>query len=173
MELARQIFRKPTTLIPSMAFSLAALFLYIPANICPFMEITLYGVRTKTTVWDGVVSLTQEGSWFVAVVVLLASIVIPLFKLMTLFLLTASSHNNWFYGKRTRMYQFVEVIGRWSMLDIFLLAILVSAIKLRGWAYVSPGSGSLAFVGVVIFTMLATSNLTPELIGEGNSHDRT
>jgi paraquat-inducible protein A len=131
------------------------------------MTLTLYGVRNESTVWGGVVTLAKDGDWFIATVVLLASIVIPFFKIVAMFVLTLSIHNNWLIGKRERLYHFVEVVGRWSMLDIFLLAILVSMIKLKGWASVTAGAGSFAFAGVVIFTMLATACMTPELTSEG------
>lgn len=150
----------------TMAFALTALIFYLPANIFPFMTIELYGQRNSATIWGGVKTLAESGSWPVAIIVFLASIFIPLVKLVILFYLSATYKN----GKRMRfklnLHRFVEAIGRWSMLDIFLLAVLVSIMKLSHWTTVEPEPGALMFAMVVVFTMLASSYYDPELILE-------
>lgn len=140
----------------SLVFSLTALILYVPANIFPFMSIELYGKRNTSTIWGGIVSLADAGSWAIAIIVFLASILIPFLKLLTLFYLSLSDPAGNPQLKNT-LYVIVENIGRWSMLDIFLLAIMISILKLGKWATVEPKVGALLFAMVVIFTMLASA----------------
>jgi paraquat-inducible protein A len=148
------------------ALSLAALILYVPANIYPIMKMYLYGGYSESTVWDGVVMLMQNEQWFVAVIVFLASIVIPLVKLAGLFSLVVTARMGW--GRRlrsrTRLYKFIDAIGPWAMLDVFLLAVLVALVKLSTWAKILPGPGLIAFTAVVVLTMLASAAFDPKLI---------
>jgi paraquat-inducible protein A len=137
------------------ALALAALVLYVPANIYPILSMNLYGNYSESTVWDGVVSLMQYDQYFVAVVVFLASIVIPLLKLLGLFFLVI-----------TRIYRFIDAIGPWAMLDVFLVAILVALMKLGDLAQVIPGPGLIAFACVVVLTVLASQAFDPKIIWE-------
>jgi paraquat-inducible protein A len=148
------------------ALTLAALVLYVPANLYPIMRMYYSGAYSENTVWDGVVSLAHYNQWFVAAVVLMASIVIPLVKLVTLLYLVASAqlHSPSLPRLRTRLWRFVDVIGPWAMLDVFLLAILVALVKLRTLATVLPGPGLAAFCAVVVLTILASSTFDPRLI---------
>jgi paraquat-inducible protein A len=154
------------------ALALAALVLYIPANIYPILRMDIYGAYSENTVWDGVVSLWQYNEYFVATVVFLASIVIPLIKLLGLFFLVISV--KWGHGRRlrsrTRIYKFIDAIGPWAMLDVFLLAILVALVKLGALGRVIPGPGLLAFCLVVVLTILASQAFDPKLIWE--NHER-
>jgi paraquat-inducible protein A len=148
------------------ALSLAALILYVPANIYPIMKMYLYGGYTESTVWDGVVTLAQNEQWFVAIIVFFASIVIPLVKLAGLFSLVVTARMGW--GRRlrsrTRLYKFIDAIGPWAMLDVFLLAVLVAVVKLSTWAKILPGPGLIAFTSVVVLTLLASAAFDPKLI---------
>jgi paraquat-inducible protein A len=148
------------------AFALAALILYIPANIYPILRMHFYGGYSESTVWDGVVSLAEQNQWFVAIVVLLASIVIPVLKLTGLLYLVISVRFN--LGRRlrerTRIYRFIDVIGPWAMLDVFLLAVLVALVKLGSLATILAGPGLIAFSAVVVLTMLASASFDPRLI---------
>ncbi len=159
------------------ALALAALILYVPANIYPILKMQQYGVYSESTVWDGVVTLAQSKQWFVAIVVFLASIVIPLMKLTGLFFLsiTARLRTNRWLRARTRIYRFIDVIGPWAMLDVFLLAVLVALVKLGQFAIVLPGPGLVAFTCMVVLTILATMAFDPKLIwenAEGSDDDR-
>jgi|SRR5581483_653331 len=148
------------------ALSLAALILYVPANLYPILRMTQYGVESQSTVWDGVVLLARANQWLVAIVVFLASIVIPLLKLAGLFFLTLTARlesRRWMRA-RTRLYKFIDVIGPWAMLDVFLLAILVALVKLGQVATVLPGPGLVAFTCVVVLTILASATFDPHLI---------
>jgi paraquat-inducible protein A len=167
--------RKRSSLAVTAALSLAALILYIPANLYPILTMTRYGLYSESTVWDGVVQLAQSRQWLVAVVVFLASIAIPLAKLTGLFFLSATAafgSSQWVRG-RTSLYRFIEVIGPWAMLDVFLLAVLVALVKLGQLATVLPGPGLIAFTCVVILTILASASFDPRLIWENeNAEDR-
>jgi paraquat-inducible protein A len=148
------------------ALSLAALVLYVPANIYPIMKMHLYGGYSESTVWDGIVLLMTNDQWFVAVVVFLASMVIPLVKLAGLFALVVTSRMGW--GRRlrsrTQLYKFIDAIGPWAMLDVFLLAVLIALVKLNTWATVLPGPGLVAFTAMVVLTMFASAAFDPKLI---------
>jgi paraquat-inducible protein A len=163
--------RSRASLHVTAALSLAALMLYVPANIYPILRMELYGVHSDNTIWDGVVSLMQHGQWGVGVIVFLASLVIPLLKLAGLFFLVVSTLTRkggrlrW----RTGLYKFIDTIGPWAMLDVFLLAILVALVKLGQLATVVPGPGLVAFTGVVVLTMLASAAFDPKLIWEPRS----
>jgi paraquat-inducible protein A len=153
------------------ALALSALILYIPANIYPILRMNFYGAYSESTVWDGVVSLAQSGQYFVALIVLLASIVIPLFKLAGLLYLVAAARFN--LGRRlrsrTRLYRLIDVVGPWAMLDVFLLAVLVALVKLGQIATILPGPGLIAFTAVVVLTMFASASFDPRLIWERRS----
>ena len=163
--------RRRASLGTTAALALAALILYVPANLYPILRMNWYGAYTESTVWDGVVSLTKSNQWFVALIVFLASIVIPLVKLAGLFFLTLSARlrtRRWVMA-RTRIYRFIDVIGPWAMLDVFLLAILVALVKLGQFATILPGRGLIAFTCVVVLTILASASFDPRLIWEKRS----
>jgi paraquat-inducible protein A len=117
-------------------------------------------------VWDGVVSLADSNQWFVALIVLLASIVIPVVKLTGLLFLVVSVRFR--LGRRlrdrTRFYRFIDAVGPWAMLDVFLLAVLVALVKLGSIATILPGPGLIAFSAVVVLTMLASASFDPRMI---------
>jgi paraquat-inducible protein A len=148
------------------ALAIAALILYVPANIYPILRMHFYGAYSENTVWDGVVSLAQANQYFVALIVFLASIVIPVMKLAGLLYLVIAARFK--LGRRlrgrTRIYRFIDVIGPWAMLDVFLLAILVAMVQLGHLATIWPGPGLLAFTCVVVLTILASQTFDPHLI---------
>ena len=156
----------------TLIFSLTALIFYLPANFFPFMTMELYGSRKSATIWSGVKSLNEAGSTFIAIIVLLASIVFPLIKLLALFYLSATAKQANHQRFKTKLYHIVEAIGRWSMLDIFLMAIMVAIIKFGHWTSVEPEVGSLLFALVVIFTLIASTNFDPKLIWESSNNER-
>jgi paraquat-inducible protein A len=159
---------KGYTLGRTAAFSLAALMFYWPANVYPILRMELYGARSETTVLQGAVSLFEHGQLPVAIVVVLASIVIPLLKLLGLLYLVVTTRFRSTRRRiaRTWIYRAIEVIGPWAMLDVFLLAILVSLVKLGELATVLPGPGLFAFTAVVVLTILASTSFDPVQIWE-------
>ena len=142
------------------AFSLAALVLYVPANTYPILRMSFQGVFTENTVWGGCVQLFQDGEWLVAGIVFLASMLIPILKLLGLLFLVTSTRFTPRSARRarTRIHKLIELIGPWAMLDVFLLAIAVALVKFGRIATITPGPGLLAFASVVVLTMLASAS---------------
>jgi paraquat-inducible protein A len=129
----------------------------------------MYGAESENTVWEGVKLLWKDGDIIVAVIVFMASILIPLLKLLGLFILViAARHREKLRSRKqlTWIYLLIESIGRWAMLDVFILAVLVSVVKLHKLATVVPGKGLLAFTCVVVCTLLASASFDPQLIWE-------
>lgn len=166
------ILRDPTysrALTASLA--LAALFLYVPANIYPVMSMHYLGRETENTVWGGVRALWQDGMWGVALIVFTASIAVPLLKLIGLFVVVSISGTRW-QKLRTRIHKTIEMIGPWAMLDVFLLAIMVAVIRFGTFATVVPGPGIVAFTAVVVLTLLASASYEPQVIWKGDELER-
>jgi paraquat-inducible protein A len=145
---------------------IAAAICYIPANTLPVLNTTTPAGSEGDTILGGVAFLYKSGSWPLALVVLVASVMIPLGKLLSLaYLLISVKHgsvkNN---RERTRLYRIVVFIGRWSMLDVFVDAFTVALVQLQPLMAVAPGPGVLFFAAVVVLTMLAAEALDPRLI---------
>jgi paraquat-inducible protein A len=148
------------------ALSLAALIFFVPANIYPILRMEFYGAYSESTIWDGCVKLYQDGQWHVATIVFLASILVPLLKLLGLFFLVVVTKfkSTFWRQERIWIYKIIDVIGPWAMLDVFLLAILVALVKLGQLATVLPGRGLVAFTAMVVLTILASASFDPALI---------
>jgi paraquat-inducible protein A len=148
------------------AFSLAALIFFVPANIYPILLMDFYGAYSESTVWDGCAKLYQDGQWPVATIVFLASILIPLLKLLGLFFLVVAAKvkSGFFRRERSWICKALDVIGPWAMLDVFLVAILVALVKLGSIATVLPGRGLTAFSAMVVLTILASASFDPASI---------
>lgn len=153
------------------AFSLAALFLYLPANLYPVLAMHYLGRETENTVWGGVEAMWRSGMWGVALIVFTASMLVPLLKLMGLFFLVSVRGTRW-QKFRTRIYKVIEKIGPWAMLDVFLLAIMVAVIRFGRFATVIPGPGIVAFTAVVVLTLLASASFEPQTIWKGEQLER-
>jgi paraquat-inducible protein A len=152
------------------ALSIAGLLLYVPANIYPIMRMDYYGNYRESTVWNGCVQLFQDGQWPIAIIVFLASILIPLLKLMGLFFLVVTTRINSprFRRFRTAIHRGIKAIGPWAMLDVFLLAILVALVKIGRIATVTSGPGLFAFTSVVVLTILAAESFSSRQIWVNN-----
>lgn len=158
--------RKPDSLSRTWAYLLTAALLYLPANTLPMMITTqLTGTRSDT-IMSGVQALWTGGSWDLALIVFIASVAVPVIKILVLALLLVSVRQRWTWGMRERaeLYRFIELIGRWSMLDIFVVALLIALVRFEGLSQVNAGSGAVAFAGVAILTMLAARSFDPRLI---------
>ena len=158
--------RKPATLIRTWTFLVSAMVLYIPANILPVMETESIFGSQRDTILSGVVFLWHSGSWPLAIIVFVASIVVPLLKMLALLTVLIAVHRSVqvHRGDLARLYRLLEVIGRWSMLDVYVVAILVTLVQIQLLATVTPGPGAAAFGAVVVLTMLATMSFDPRLI---------
>ncbi len=158
--------RKSDSLNRTWALLAAAYILYIPANLLPIMETrSLFGVQ-QDTIMSGIVYLWLSGSIGLALVVFIASIMVPLLKLLALTLLAASVRlrPTWRPRQRTRLYRLLEAVGRWSMLDIFVVALLAALVQIKSLASIMAGPGAAAFGAVVVLTMLASMSFDPRLI---------
>ncbi|MDN0074187.1 paraquat-inducible protein A [Crenobacter sp. SG2303] len=159
--------RRPGSLQRAWALLIAATILFFPANLLPIMLTTSLGRTQKDTIMSGVVYLWVTGSWPLALVVFVASILVPFAKILALFLLlvTIQLRSDWAPLQRTRLYRLLELVGPWSMLDIYVLGLLVSLVQLQSLATVIlPGPAALAFAGVVVLSMLSAMNLDPRMI---------
>lgn len=157
---------KPRSLSRALALLLAAAVLYAPANLLPILETSSPFGSQRDTIMSGAVFLWRGGAWPLAVVILIASIFIPLGKLCALSLLLFSVHRRWRGARlqRARLYRLIERIGRWSMTDIFVAAILSTLVQFKGLANIRVGPAAVAFGAVVVLTMLATQAFDPRLI---------
>ena len=158
--------RKPNSIARTWALVLAAFIFYIPANILPITTVISLGKAQSDTIMSGVIYFLHTGMWPIALIIFLASIFIPLMKLLVLIFLLISVQRKscWRQQDRTRLYRFVEVIGRWSMVDIFVVTILVALVHLGGLATIHAGPGALFFGAVVVITIFAAMSFDPRLI---------
>jgi paraquat-inducible protein A len=158
--------RKPDSIARTWALLIAACLFYIPANILPMTVVTSLGTSQADTIMSGVIYFVQSGSWPIALVIFIASIFVPLLKLFILsYLLISVQLRSRFRPKdRTRLYLITEAVGRWSMLDIFVVTILVALVNLGALATIQAGPAALFFAAVVVTTMLAAMSFDPRLI---------
>lgn len=159
-------FRKPNSISRTWALVIAAAILYVPANLLPVMSSgSSFGTHADT-IMSGVVVLWETGSWPLALLVFFASVTVPLAKLMalTLLLISVQRKSTWRPLERARLYRVVELVGRWSMLDIFVVTVLVGLVQLQPLMVILPGPGAVAFAVVVMLTMFAAMTFDPRLI---------
>jgi paraquat-inducible protein A len=158
--------RTADSIARTVALVLTAIILYVPANVLPIMTTEQLGTAEDSTIIGGVIYLWHHGSYPVAVVIFIASVMVPLGKMIAILYLcwTVGSHQQTRPRQRTVMYRITEFVGRWSMVDVFVVAILVALIQLGGLLSITPGAAALAFSGVVIITMLAAESFDPRLI---------
>jgi len=157
--------RKPQSLNRTWALLIAACMMYIPANLLPVMITrTLFGTQNDT-ILSGVIYFWVSGAYGLAAIVFIASFLVPLFKLAVLFLLVvlAQRGSTWRRRERAKLYHIIEVIGRWSMLDVFVVSLLTGLVQIQGFAVITAGVGIAAFGSVVVLTMLASLSFDPKL----------
>lgn len=158
--------RKPYSLNRTWAFLIAACIMYIPANLLPVMITrTLFGAQYDT-ILSGVIYFWVSGAYGLAAIIFIASFLVPLFKLTVLILLAllAQRGSAWRRPERAKLYHIIEIIGRWSMLDVFVDTFTVALIQLQPLMFVEPGPGVLFFAAVVVLTMIAAESFDPRLI---------
>ena len=170
--------RKQDSIQRTVALLITASILYIPANILPIMTTTQLGRPEDSTILGGVVLLIHHGSYPIAAVIFIASVMVPLGKLMALSWLCfrASRGEAPSPDQQTRLYRATEFVGKWSMTDVFVVAILVGLIQMGGLLSIQAGVAAIAFGGVVIVTMLAAESFDSRLIWDqasqtGDRHD--
>ncbi len=158
--------RKPNSLATTTALIVSAAVLYLPANLLPVMHMRTFFGEEDDTIMSGVLALVQDGSWPLAVLVFAASIVVPLLKLLAMgwLLLAVRRRSRGSALQRSRLFRMVEFVGRWSMLDVYAIALLVALVQIRTVATVRAGLGALAFAAVVVLTMLAAQSFDERLL---------
>ena len=159
-------FRKPNSIARSWALLIAAMICYIPANVLPMMySSSLFGSESDT-IMSGVVYFWKSGEWYLALIIFFASITVPMLKMIALVLLlvTTQRRSRWQLQQRTRLYRLVEFVGRWSMLDIYVVAVMCALVQLKALATIVPGPGAIAFGAVVVLTMFAAMAFDPRLM---------
>jgi len=171
--------RKNDSIQRTLALLFTACLLYIPANIYPIMYTDQLGTTEPSTILGGVILLINLGSIPVALVIFVFSVLVPSGKLMAMFYLvwTVERHSPLDPRQRSVMYRVTEFIGKWSMVDVFVVAILVALVHLGGLLVIRPGVAALCFAGVVIVTMIAAESFDSRLIWDNmedkNSDDTT
>ncbi len=163
---ARLHSRKPDSLNRTWALVIAACIMYVPANMLPVMTTVSLFAEQQDTIMSGIIHFWVSGSWVLAVIVFIASFLVPLFKLSVLILLLIMTrrHSDWRLLQRTKLYRLVEVTGRWSMLDVFVVTLLAGLVQIKGFATVHAEAGIAAFAAVVVLTMLASLSFDPRLM---------
>jgi paraquat-inducible protein A len=163
--------RRPGSLARTWALLTAAFVLYFPANLLPIMETSsLFGSQSDT-ILSGIAFLWHSGDWAIAVVVFVASVLVPMAKMLALALLALSVQGRWRWRphERTRLYRLVELVGRWSMLDIYVVTVLAALVQVSALASIHAGPGTIAFGAVVVLTMFAALAFDPRLIWDSVS----
>jgi paraquat-inducible protein A len=167
---ARLHLRKPGSIARTWTLLILSAVLYIPANTLPILESHSLLENQSSTIMAGIIMFWKQGSWFVAGLIFIASIVVPLTKLFALALLLLSVQRRacWSPQQRTQLYRMVDFVGRWSMLDIFVVALTVALVQVGALASIQAGPGAVAFGAVVIITMLAAQSFDPRLIWDAS-----
>ncbi|PAU79360.1 paraquat-inducible protein A [Halomonas salipaludis] len=158
--------RLPHSLQRTWALLAASVVMYVPANVYPIMTTTSLGQTSPSTIIGGVVELWQMGDWPVATVIFVASVIVPVGKILALawLCLMINRSDELSNASRTVLYRITEFIGRWSMIDVFVVAMLVALIRAGALMSITPGPAALAFGAVVVLTMLAAMTFDPRLI---------
>ena len=158
--------RKPNSLARTWALLLASCVLYVPANLLPITITTSLGSEQSDTIISGVIYFLSHGSIAIGLIIFIASICVPMMKIITLIylLLTVHCKSLWRPRDRTRLYRMTEAVGRWSMVDIYVVTIMVALVKLGALANVDAGPATLYFAAVVVLTMLAAESFDPRLM---------
>jgi paraquat-inducible protein A len=162
----RLFARKPDSLSRTWALVAAAIIFYIPANVLPIMKVTSMGKVQSDTILSGVIYFIQTGMWPIALVIFIASVFVPILKLIILIclLISVQMKSKWRPKDRTRLYRAIEAIGRWSMVDIFVVTLMVALVKLGALADIEAAQGAVFFATVVVVTMFAAMSFDPRLI---------
>ena len=166
--------RKPNAVSKTWALLIAAVILYVPANLMPVMSSVSYGRGSPDTIMSGVMALFASGQAVLAIIVFVASIMVPVLKIMGLVILLVSVQRR-SQGRpsdRARLYRLVELVGRWSMLDVFMISLMVSLMQFGALSTVEAGPGAVCFAAVVVLTMLAAQSFDPRLIWDGMEDQR-
>jgi paraquat-inducible protein A len=170
---ARVHERKPHSLAITALLVVAAAVLYVPANVLPVMTTRTFFDDENDTIMSGVLVLLQSGSWPIAVLVFIASIIVPLLKILALGVLLYSAWRGSPHRRlqRSQLFRMVEFIGRWSMLDIYAISLLATLVQVQSFASIIVGWGAWAFGAVVVLTLIAARTFDERLLWDAPRHD--
>jgi paraquat-inducible protein A len=163
---ARVHARKPHSLVITTLLIASAAVLYVPANLLPVMTTRTFFDDEKDTIMSGVLVLLHSGSWPIALLVFIASIVVPLLKILAFAVLLYSAWRGSAQNRlqRSELFRMVEFIGRWSMLDIYAISLLATLVQIKSFASIIVGWGAWAFGAVVVLTLLAARTFDERLL---------
>ncbi|HEY0368992.1 MAG TPA: paraquat-inducible protein A [Chthoniobacterales bacterium] len=165
--------RRRESLQRTWALTLAAFILYFPANMLPMLRVDSFAGTQENTIIGGVVQFWRDADYPVAIIIFVASVVIPVLKLIAIITLCLATRFGRWPIAMTKLYRMTEFIGRWSMVDVFVVAILVGVVQLGSVISIHAGAAAVSFAAVVILTMLAATSFDPRLIwdaAERRSH---
>ena len=165
--------RKPNSIMRTWALLIGALILYVPANLLPVMYTDMLGNGSDSTILSGVIEFWRGGSWDIALLIFIASVVVPCSKffVLGLLLITAQRRSRWAMRERAGLYRFIETIGYWSMLDVLVVALVAALVQFRALSTIEPRMGILFFGLVVVLTMMASMSFDPRLIWDAEKND--
>lgn len=167
-------FRKPHSISRTWALVIAAYVLIIPANLLPVMDTgSLFGTE-KDTIFSGVVFLWNSNSQALAIILFCASILIPFIKLfsLTFLLISVQRRSTWKPKVRARLYRFLEAVGRWSMIDVYVATMLTALVQFGNLMSIRAGFGAIAFATVVVLTIFAAKSFDPRLIWDAAAESK-
>jgi paraquat-inducible protein A len=164
--------RKHDSFQKTLALSIAALCFFIPANIFPIMKTDTVTTFENSTILDGIFYFYEHGEFFIGTVIFIASVFIPIWKLLTLFYLLYSVHagSRWKLKEKNRLFKIIDVIGKWSMLDIFVIGLMITLVQFGELARVSTGFAAISFATMVILTMMATNSFDTRLLWDNENN---
>ena len=161
--------RKPESIQRTLAFAFAAVILYIPANLLPVLRLDGITGAQQNTIVGGVIQFWQTADYPVAIIIFVASVMIPILKLLAIATLCFAARSGNQPRAMTKLYRITEFIGRWSMVDVFVVAILVAVVQLGSVMSIHPGPGAVSFAAVVVLTIFAAGSFDPRLIWDAHS----
>ena len=163
--------RKPNSIARTWALLLTSFIMLFPANLLPIMTVTSFGHSYPNTIIEGIEHFIQEGTYFIGFLIFFASILVPLFKLIGITLILLSIQRNWKTSLRQKavMLRVIRFIGRWSMLDIFVIAIMVALVNLGALTTIKAAPAATFFAMVVVLTMLAATSFDTRHLWENRS----
>jgi len=159
-------YRKHDSINRTWAFLISAFIMYIPANTEAIMMTSALGQKSSDTILSGVLYFLAHGDWPLALVIFSASVLLPLLKMIAIgyLLISVQRGNNLRRKEKTRLYLIAEVMGRWSMVDVFVVALLAGLIQMGELSTIKPGPAGLAFAAMVVLTMFSAMAFDPKLI---------
>jgi paraquat-inducible protein A len=168
-------YRKRNSIQHTWALVMASILFYIPANMLPMMHVHTFAGTQSDTIISGVIYFMHSGSYLIAAVIFIASIIVPITKLLILIylLISVQTKNSTNKIKKKKLYQLTELIGKWSMVDVYVVAIMIALVHFGGLSEIKAGQGANYFLLVVILTMIAAMRFDVRLIWDLKENNAT